>query len=217
MNTVEIDRLAERLLDARDQRTWTAEIARIMPAAIAELARGEPVDVEGLASHAGLPVADVLEFLHSSPAEFDDDGRLVGFGLTLRPTAHRFELDGRTLYTWCAPDALAFPVVLGKRARIESPCLATGETIRIELDPDGVRHVDPEEAVVSIVTPDVSLSEFRRRLCDQQHFFKSAAAAAGWLAERPAAIVVPVRDGFTRTRSLLPGWLGAESAHGSAA
>jgi hypothetical protein len=49
MNTVEIDRLAERLLDARDQRTWTAEIARIMPAAIAELARGEPVDVEGLA------------------------------------------------------------------------------------------------------------------------------------------------------------------------
>jgi hypothetical protein len=38
--------------------------------------------------------------------EYDAHGRVVfGSGLTLRPNPHRFEVDGRTLYTWCALDA----------------------------------------------------------------------------------------------------------------
>jgi alkylmercury lyase len=58
--------------------------------------------------------------------ETDEQGRIVGSGLTLRPTPHRFALDGRQLYTWCALDTLIFPVVLGQGATVESPCHGAG-------------------------------------------------------------------------------------------
>jgi alkylmercury lyase len=32
--------------------------------------------------------------------ETDDYGRIVGYGLTCVPTVHRFEVNGRLLYTW---------------------------------------------------------------------------------------------------------------------
>jgi alkylmercury lyase len=77
----------------------------------------------------------VRDFLHGSPADFDRDGRLVGFGLTLRPTPHRVELDGRTLYTWCVPDTLLLPVLLGRPVRVEARCFATGDPVRVEVEP----------------------------------------------------------------------------------
>ncbi len=207
--SAEIETVPERMMGWEERLPWAAEIGPVAAAAIAELALGEPVDVARVAARASLPAADALDVLRRSPAEFDDEGRLVGFGLTLRPTAHRFEVGGRTLYTWCALDTLAFPAVLGKPAQIESPCFATGEMIRIEVDPDGVRAVDPVQAVVSIVTPDVGLSDFRQQLCHEQHFFSSRGAAADWHAERPDAIVVPVREGFALTRALVSGWFGS--------
>lgn len=212
MQTLNIDELADRLADWQQELPWPVEDLAVVAAAIAELAGGEPVEVARIAARADRPALEVLDFLRRSPAEFDDDGRLVGFGLTLRPTPHRVELDGRVLYTWCAPDTLELPAMLGKPVRIESPCFATGEAIRIEVDPDGVRAVDPEQAVVSIVTPDACLSDFRERACDEQHFFASAEAAAGWRDARPGAIVVPVRDGFVLTRALMARWFGTGTA-----
>lgn len=212
MPTSNTDELSERLGDWQDRLPWPAEDSGIVAAAISALAAAEPVDVARIAARADRPKSDVLGFLRRSPAEFDDDDRLIGFGLTLRPTPHRVELDGHVLYTWCAPDTLELPVLLGKPVRVESPCRATGETIRVEVDPDGVRAVDPEQAVVSVVTPDVCLSDFRQRLCDEQHFFVSADAAAGWQAERPGAVVVPVRDGFALMRALMARWFDTGEA-----
>ena len=113
-------------------------------------------------------------------------------------------LGGRTLYTWCTPDTLELPALLGQPARVESRCFATGEPLRVDVDPAGVRELEPDEAVVSMVLPDVCTSDFRPKLCDEQHFFSSATAAAGWHADRPKAIVVPVRSGFALTRLLVP-------------
>jgi hypothetical protein len=44
-------------------------------------------------------------------------------------------------------------------------------------------------------------------VCDQQHFFASAEATAGWLNERPGATVVSVRDGLELGRALVTRWL----------
>jgi alkylmercury lyase len=202
MQTSDINQLAERVAQWQNRMPWPVERGRIAAAAIAELAAGEPVEIARVAERAGAPADDVLDFLQSSPAEFDRDGRLAGFGLTLRPTPHRVELGGRTLYTWCAPDTLELPTLLGQPVRVESRCFATGETVRVEVEPNGVRKLEPEAAVVSMVLPDVCMSDFREKLCDEQHFFSSAAAAAGWHADRPEAIVVPVRSGFALTRLL---------------
>jgi alkylmercury lyase len=94
------------------------------------LADGQPVSIEDLAEAAGRPVDDVRQTVASLPdVELDDEGRIVGYGLTLRETPHRFEVDGKRLYTWYALDTLVFPGLLGRTARIESPCHGTGTTI----------------------------------------------------------------------------------------
>ena len=211
MQPSDINKLVERVTEWQDRVPWPVERGGIAAAAIVELAAGELVNLARVADRAGARAGDVLDFLHATPAEFDHDGRLVGFGLTLRPTPHRVELDGRTLYTWCAPDTLELAVLLGQPVRVESRCFATGEPVRVEVDPDGVHVVEPEDAVVSMVLPDVCISDFRQKLCDEQHFFSSAAAAAGWHAERPEAIVVPVRSGFALSRLLMARLFGTEA------
>ena len=107
MTTGTLDHLTQRLLDWYETQSWAADLDALTPVVLSELARGEPVDAVRIAARAGMPAPDVLGLLRASPAEWDADGRLVGFGLTLRATRHRFQIDGRLLYTWCAPDALA--------------------------------------------------------------------------------------------------------------
>ncbi len=49
--------------------------------------------------------------------------RIVGIrGLSLVETNHRFTLEGRQLYAWCAVDAVGIPAALGADARVESRC-----------------------------------------------------------------------------------------------
>lgn len=209
MTTNDLEHLTQRLLDWYETQSWAAELEALTPLVLSELARGEPVDVARIAARTGMTASDVLGLLRGSPAEWDHEGRLVGFGLTLRATRHRFEVDGRVLYTWCAPDTLAFPAVLGIEAHVESPCFATGEPIRIHVSPEGVRSVEPAEAVVSIVTPAANLSDFRRALCRDQHFLSSRPAASQWQAAHPEGIVVSVADAFTLTRRLFASWIQA--------
>src|SRR5579871_2238058 len=86
--------------------------SELAPHVIRLLAAGEPVSMEQIASAAGVPRAEVDAMLSGPPGtDWDERGRLVGFGLTQRPTAHRFTVAGRQLYTWCAMDALFFPML----------------------------------------------------------------------------------------------------------
>jgi Helix-turn-helix domain of alkylmercury lyase/Alkylmercury lyase len=93
----------------------TALIERIegrelVPHAIRLLSGGEPVALEELAAAAGRSVEAVDAALKAQiSAERDDRGRLVGLALTLRPTTHRFTVDRRTLFAWCASDTLMLP------------------------------------------------------------------------------------------------------------
>jgi alkylmercury lyase len=200
------DELTRQLLAWNDGLGWVNDNGRVMGAAIIELAGGEPMELERIAARSGLPEAEVREFLRSSPAEWDERGRLVGFGLTLRQTRHRYTTAGRALYTWCAPDALAFPVLTGEPALVESTCFVTGAAIRIEVAPDGVRAVEPAGAVVSIVPRDVGVDELRERVCHEQHFFVSSDAAESWRREREDVIVVPVAEAFEPLRRLMQRW-----------
>ena len=84
------------------------------------LAQGDPVDVQDLAGAVGRPVEEVRAAMETVPdVEYDGEGRIIGWGLTQRATPHRFEVDGKQLYTWCAMDTLIFPTLLGAPARVE--------------------------------------------------------------------------------------------------
>jgi alkylmercury lyase len=174
------------------------EQRRLFVPALRELATGRPVEPEQLAALAGVPVEQTLELLRQAPSEWDSSGtRLVGLGLTSQPTPHRFQVGGHSLYTWCAVDALIFPLLIGAPAHVQSPCAATGELIHIDLTPDGVQHVEPSSAVVSVVTPDIDISEVRQASCVPQNFFRSAEAATQWHTGHPEALLLPVADLFT--------------------
>ncbi|WP_216215712.1 organomercurial lyase [Amycolatopsis aidingensis] len=129
------------------------------------LAEGEPVTLLALAAAQGQPVATVQRALAGWPdVEYDEQGRIVGAGPILRPTRHRFEIEGRRLYTWCAMDTLVYPRLLGRPARITSACHALGTPIHLTIDDTGVTGLEPPTAVISLVTPE-DLTSARSAFC----------------------------------------------------
>ncbi|WGI36024.1 MULTISPECIES: organomercurial lyase MerB [Mycolicibacterium] len=156
------------------------------------LADGQPVEPGDLAAAAGFSLDELQRRLAAVPdTEYDDHGRIVGQGLTLRPTRHRFTVAGRELYTWCALDTLIFPTIVGRPARIESASPVSGQLIRVSVTDSAVTEVHPAAAVVSLVNPE-DLRSIRSSFCDQVHYFTCAEDAGPWLAQHPGAQIVSV-------------------------
>ena len=66
-----------------------------------ELAKGRPVSRTTLAKSLDWPAQQVNAVLErTTSTEYDSDGNIVGYVLTLRETSHIFEIDGRRLYAW---------------------------------------------------------------------------------------------------------------------
>ncbi|WP_199434740.1 organomercurial lyase MerB [Qaidamihabitans albus] len=158
--------------------------------------RGEPVSVEQLATAGGWPLEAIRSELGRQPGvDWEDDGTIAGFGLTLHPTPHAFTFDGRVVYGFCATDVVNFPAILGRAGVAESTCPATGRRIRVELTPNDVLNVEPPEAVVSKVHLTDAVENVRD-LCDLGNFFSSTEAAADWLATHPQGEVLPIAEEF---------------------
>ena len=171
------------------------------------LATGKPVAIAELAAATDRPAEDVRQALAAVPdTEYDEDGRIVGQGLTLRPTRHHFTVDDRRLYTWCALDTLIFPGVLDKAVTIESVSPTSGTPVRLHVDGTGVSEVEPATAVLSLLNPD-DMSSVRSAFCNQVHFFASPEDAQPWLDSHPGGHVMPVdaayRLGATMAATML--------------
>ena len=182
------------------------------------LVDGDLVTLDQLAAASGRPLDDVRRGLAAVPdTEYDDQGRIIGQGLTLRPTPHRFTVAGEELYTWCALDTLIFPTLLERTASVESVSPTSGEPIRVTIDPvAGVTSVEPATAVVSLVNPD-QITSIRSSFCNQVHYFTSDEDAAGWLAEHPRAEVVPVAVAYRIGTDLTTGFLNQFQANAAVA
>ena len=172
--TIYATKVAARLLPAER----SAGCAELLVALLRELAKGRPVQQEALAATLGWSAKRVAALLEQQPCtEYDGDGNVIGHGITLNDTAHAFELDGHRLYTWCALDALMFPVMIGRTARVLSRCPATRLSVSLTVSPDGVRDVEPASAVVSLPLPD-SAPNIRSSFCCHADFYASASAAS---------------------------------------
>ncbi len=174
----------------------------LLPDIVRLIAQGQPVSLDALAETAQRAREDVERVLRAQPGtDWDDNGRLVGLGLTLRPTAHRFTIPGRTLYTWCATDTFYFATILDTPALVESTCPATGQVIRLELEPDVVIAVNPSQTVVSQRHCAELVDDIRAQVCDHGNFYSSADAAAAWLREHPAGELLSVAETFERCQT----------------
>src|SRR5215217_9365702 len=151
MKTNDLQELAARIT-APMRITGGRAFLEIVPPTVDLLARGKPASPEEIAAISAKSPEEVQTALDRFPsAEWDEQGRVVGLGLTLQLTPHRLEVEGRTLFAWCALDALLFPALLGRPASIESPCRGTGEPVHIEVTPAGIETVEATTAVVYTV------------------------------------------------------------------
>ncbi len=196
MRTSDLEALADRILAPLKSFPEGADYLAISPSTVRLLASGQPVTVEEIAAAARRAPEDVRAALgRVAGVDWDEQGRVVGVGLSLVPTPHRFEVGGRTVFTWCALDALFFPALLGRPARIESPCRGTGQPVRVEVTPTDVVAAEPASAVVSVVVPR-DLASVRSASCENVHLFSSREAAARWLEQHPGATLLPLHEAF---------------------
>jgi alkylmercury lyase len=163
---------------------------------------GYPIPPEEIAIRLQVTPETVISALRSFGAEFDKEGNILGVGLTLVPTPHVYKANGQKLYTWCAVDALLFPVMLKHTAHIESLDLVSGDKIRVTVTPDGVQKVEPESAVVSWVNSSVDPSNIRGSICHYVYFFSSSETASKWIAEHPGKMFYPVIDAFQAAKRI---------------
>lgn len=192
--------LIARRFSATSPAEGAADLGRLI---LRELAAGRRVSPPALAEELGWTEARVLGVLEGSPGtEYDENGGIIGYGLSLRETPHVCEIDGHRLYAWCALDALMFPAWLGVAVRVTSICAFTGVPIRLTATPEGVQRVEPAGAMLSLVSPDAA-TDIRRGFCCHVQFFASATAAEEWRAGREHVTVVSVLEGFAVGQDLM--------------
>ncbi len=163
-----------------------------------ELALGQPVTIERLAKSLNWTTDEaelVLEKLPCGTIEYDGQGRLIGYGITLRETPHAFVVNDQTLYTWCALDALMFPIVIDEHAQVQSPCPHTNKPVTLTVTPQGVLLLQPEDAVISLVSV-AAEGDIRSAFCCDVLFFASRQAGEAWCRDKPHANIVSVQEGF---------------------
>lgn len=176
------------------------------------LGEGRPFRPEELARRGNLPTEEVASFFDEWPmVQRDRQGRVVAFGgLTLEPTSHALEVDGRTLHTWCALDTLFLPELLGRPARIRSTSPETGETISLTVDGAGVHDVAPEGAAMTLhEVGGFDLQDVVGTFCCYVHFFASEQAAHAWAERSEGTYVASIAEGFEYGRLYNHAQLGA--------
>lgn len=194
MPPTSLELLARQLADGLrgDHDAFCRELVRL-------LASGHPVTRAHLATVLQMTAEQVAEVLAClSDLEVDLSGNVVGWGLTLIPTPHRFQVYGKPLYTWCAFDALTYPVLLNLPAYVESSCPSSGTEVSLSVTPIGICDLTPPGAVVSLVIPvqDQSCTCDRGSFCAQGHFFRSRRDAAVWQGARPGGRILSVEDAY---------------------
>ena len=175
------------------------EDAPLASALVRLLAQGKPVTDACLAEAAGRSEDGVAAQLARWPnIERDAEGAVSGFsGLTLRATAHRFEVDGRRLHTWCAWDTLFLPGMLGATAHVRSVCPVTGRPVELVVAPDRVESADPADLHVSFPpSATTDTADITTTFCCHVHFLAGAAAARRWQDAHPDGDVLDLAAAF---------------------
>jgi len=176
------------------------------------LAEGHPVSAEQLAECSDLSmdqIDPIFKRFKDCGGEFDDQGNVVGAALTQNPTPHRFLVNSKQLYTWCALDAL---FLLGRTAEVASTCPVSGQIIQLSINPGGVAKHSHSGMVLSITIPGLSCETGccchanktgpRSDACSQMHFFSSRGAAQEWLRNRPGIAILTVDEAWRLAKAI---------------
>jgi alkylmercury lyase len=187
-------------LAALPEGAYEAEL-RLQVIALQLLAKGAPVSPDALAEAWGLPLEHVQAIIEQASAlgtlQLDDAGNLVGTAISLVPSRHKFQVGEKTLYAWCAYDAVYTPGVIGESAVIESVDPLSNEPIRLKISSEGVLESEPEGVVATVVGMDADASGgVESPRCSLMQFFVSEENASTWSAGQPGVSVMTVDQLF---------------------
>jgi alkylmercury lyase len=192
MDLCSLDLLARQLAAHLD---CTQDVAcRQIMQAIAQ--SGQPFAPASLAVRLQMKQEDLSAHLACIPdTEFDEEGRIVGWGITLVPTPHQFVLSARTLFTWCAFDTVLFPPLLQVEVHVQSICEATDQPITfVATRSAGIADLLPATSVLSLIPPTERCDCVRGTFCEQSLFFQSEEVASSWMALHPDAMLLSIEE-----------------------
>ncbi len=205
MNNELVTEVARKWNGAGNALNFGPDNSRLLISVWRTLAKGRPVSgeqIDEMIADLGVNQDEAGEFLRGV-TERDPSDSIVGiFGLSLNDHPHRFTVNGASLTTWCAEDALFLPAMLKQTATVESYSPVSKEKVRLTLGPEGVEEVSPAGAVVSIVTLDPSkvrtssVEAIYGNFCEQIHFFASREEAERWAADRENIDIRSVEEGY---------------------
>ena len=169
-----------------------------------QVSRGKPLSKASLVTSLQISQNELEHRLARVPdTEFDHEGNIIGWGVTLMPTRHRFQLDGKVLFTWCAFDTVLFPPSLGQAAQVSSTCPITEQPITFVATPEGVvKDVTPAHSVMSLIIPANRQECIRATFCEHSLFFSSEQAASSYLASHPEAVLLSIEEAATVGKSV---------------
>lgn len=196
MQPAQLEVIARALLQTSNTPASQRPLRRLLTQL---LALGQPVAPAQLARAMHSSVEETRASLQELPElEYDEQGNIVGKGLTLLPTVHQFHVNHHLLFTWCAWDALYFPVLLKSSAQVISRCPVTAETIQFTVTPEQIYGLDPQAAMISLVISDATAcsANVRETFCCYSHFFSSPQAAASWQQVHPDALLLEVQEAY---------------------
>ena len=188
-----------------------------------ELAKDQPVDAAQFSRALKISPAEASSLFERDPIKcfiyLDDQGRVLGFGgLAVAPMHHRFEVDGRNLWTWCAWDGLFIPEILGQTARVTSSDPETDEVVRLLVTPHRIASVAPGSAVISFPLPGAdafgtSALNVMAKFCHFVFFFGSRASGERWVAKHPGTFLYSLEEAYSLAKCLNARNFGAEPIH----
>jgi alkylmercury lyase len=205
MNQSFLDTLAARLAAHLD---CTQDVAcRQIMQAITET--GQPLSPMHLARRLQISQKSLMSHLALVPdTEFDEQGNIVGWGITLLPTKYQFRLKELPLFTWCAFDTVLFPPLLQIEAHIQSECSASALPITFVATPEGIADLLPATSILSLILPVTRCDCVRGTFCQQSLFFQSEEAASPWIALHPEAVLLSVEKAAALGQIVARMWPG---------
>ena len=201
-----VEEIAKNLNAAGIPPEFGADNSRLLIKTWRKLAQGKPItkaEVVQIAQDLGIPLEKADEFLRGL-TERDADDNIVGLmGLSLNPDwAHRFNINGNSLRTWCAWDTLFLPALLDASTEVVSESPVSGGTVRLTVTPEGVTSANPVSAVVSMATIDPkahdvsSIEGIWGNFCHQVYFFPTREEADEWAEGKSNIAILTVEEAF---------------------
>lgn len=210
MNHSSLDLLAQKLAAHLDctQDVVCQNIMRVL------VETGHPLSLMPLAARLQMSQENLAAHLARVPdTEFDAQGNIIGWGITLLPTRHQFVLSEHPFFTWCAFDTVLFPPLLRVEAHIQSGCFTTNQPVTFVAPRSGeIAKLLPATSVLSLILPAERCDCVRETFCEQSLFFRSKEAASPWMALHPDALLLSIEEAAVLGRMVAQLWQNESAA-----